>query len=368
MVDYFTGGSSDDDEEEDDDSRSLIEILEDMTTDLRRTIAYGALQLNANARNALETLKGTKDSMPARQAMRIFFGGVTENDFQFNNPIQGDLADAIESIGVPGEIADVVSYIAYVHPLLTIVGGIGDAVKDDAGLHNTVEAAQSLFNSVDATPTGDLTPSPSSGGASNLPPSVADFTSIAEVADAYVELERLICHIRCNYDYYKQALWISKGADYRSEFLAKSKVSHLVRNEVIGFYGKYVAFPLINVSIFAKRLDIPKLIKLLNSNIPAAVSDLVTIPTSSTILEGKLGDCDLCEDYIDQSRLADVRQQNAKAALDEAEANYKNSRTAVSDMEALRRQERIAAGDLSDPIGHSNANLDINLTTNSDAP
>ena len=78
-----------------------------------------------------------------------------------------------------------------------------------------------------------------------------------------------------------------------------------------------------------------------------------------------MGECDLCEEYIKQSRDTDIRQQNAKAALDEAEAAYKNARTNVTEQEAARIAARIASRppDLSDPIEHSNAKLDISVTT-----
>lgn len=349
----------------------IVDVLEDISTDLRRTVTYAALRLNTSAKNALDALQGSVESgIPARQAMRIFFGGVTENDFQFINPVQGDLSEAIRSLGVSDEIADIVSYLAYYQLPYAIVGGIGDTVKDDAGLHNAVQAAQSLFNTVDATPTGQLTSTPPTGTISpSFPPTIADFISLTDVASAYVELNRLVCHIQCNFEFYKQALWLSKGAGYRLEFLTRSKVRHLVKNEVIGFCEKCVAFPLLEeVVIFKKRIDIDKLKELIKDKIPVPVSDLITIPTSSTAMDGKLGDCNLCEEYIENSRLADVRQQNAKADIDVAEAAYRQAKAKISEQEAARIQARISANppDLSDPIEHTNGKIDISVTTQED--
>jgi hypothetical protein len=154
-------------------------------------------------------------------------------------------------------------------------------------------------------------------------------------------------------------------SDVRSRFLIKNKLDGVVANEVVGFYNGMVAFRLLNLDIFKGVFDttlVADQLKDAASKFKDA-SSLITIPTSSTVLSGQLGECDLCEPYIQESRAADVRQQNAKAALDEAEVNYKNSRTAISNQEALRIQDRIAGGDLSDPIEHANGKIDISVTT-----
>ena len=247
-------------------------------------------------------------------------------------------------------------------------------MKDDAGLHDAVQAAENFFDNTDKTPAGQVT-TPPAGATDGSPnnadplPSIADFVSINEVADASVELDRLICHIKCNCEYYKQALWLSKGPDYRSKFLATARVSQFLSNEVVGFFDDYVAFRIIDPSFLKKVLNVPLLLKSLSANKPQDTSALISIPTSSTIMSGQLGECDLCESYIGQSRDADVRQQNAKAALDEAEAAYKNARARAAEQEALRIAARLASTppDLTDPIQHSNAKLEISVTT-ADAP
>jgi hypothetical protein len=339
------------------------EIVDSIVSAIRKLPALAALDLDSDTHHAIEALKSSRK--PARQALRDFFAEVSENDFQFLNPVTGDVADALEQLGVP--FSDQIA--GYVFDL-GIVGAIGNAVKDDAGLRDAVQAAESFFDSTDRTPTGRVTTPPAGTDSpapsqTNQPSSIADLVSITEIADAYVELDRLICHIRSNCDYYKQALWLSKGPDYRAEFLVKARVSQFVSNQVIGFYENYAAFPIIDSSFLKKVLNVPQLLKLLSGTVPEDISELITIPTSSTVMTGQLGECDLCEEYIEKSREADVRQQNAKAALDEADAGYKNARTDVTAQEALRIAARLASRppDLSDPIEHSNAQLDVAVTT-----
>lgn len=344
-------------------------FVDSIITAIRRFPAWVALNLDSDTHNAIEALKSSQENnRPARQAMRDFFTAVSENDFQFLNPVTGDVADGLEDLGVP--FSDQIAGAIFD---LGIIGLVGNTVKDDAGLHNAVEAAESFFDNTDRNAVGQVTTPPASAtspspSAPSQSPTITDFASIAEIADAYVELDRLICHIECNCEYYKQALWLSKGPDYRANFLAKARVSQFVNNEVVGFFANYVAFPIIDQSFLRKAIDLDVLRKALLRKIPNPVSDLITIPTSSTIMNGQLGECDLCEDYIDKSRDADIRQQNAKAALDEAEANYKSAKTKVTEQEALRIEARINEGDFSDPIDHTNAKLDIAITNQDNKP
>ncbi|CEK09610.1 hypothetical protein [Legionella hackeliae] len=96
-------------------------------------------------------------------------------------------------------------------------GTLLSSLRDDAGLHNDVEAAQSFFKNTKLSPTGAVNENLSSDSqAAPYVKTIADFVSITDIADANVELERLICHIKCNYEYYKQALWLNKDADFRT--------------------------------------------------------------------------------------------------------------------------------------------------------
>lgn len=52
----------------------------------------------------------------------------------------------------------------------------------------------------------------------------------------------------------------------------------------------------------------------------------MTLPTQGTVLESIVGDCDSCEDFIQQSRLIDLRVQEANARQKEQEANRQKLR------------------------------------------
>ncbi|KTC78166.1 hypothetical protein Lbru_2458 [Legionella brunensis] len=388
----------------------IIELLNHPNR-ARHVLYLISLSLKNDAINALQTLKKSKDdNKPAERAMIDFFAKVDENDYQFLDPVSGEISQFFQSFGVPNEAADLLAGIVefflstqaaaiagaiigtIIEPGIgTAIGaGIGAAVgaalgagggalllslRDDAGLHNDVEAAQSFFKNTKLSPTGVVNENLS--GTSPLPSStyvktIADFVSITDIADANVELERLICHIKCNFEHYKQALWLSKDADYRTYELIKSGFFDYVINEVLGFASGYVAYPLRSIDFIEKLIDV-KILKLNLKKIKEESKEqsaVIMIPTSSTIITGQLGECDLCEDYIDRSRDADIRQQNAKAALDEAEVEYKKAKTKITEQEALRVEARLNATppDLTDPIEHNNAKIDINVTHHDDNP
>lgn len=371
----------------------------------KHILYYISLTLKNDAYNALKALKKSKDEKKsAERAMTDFFAKVDENDYQFQDPLSGEISKFFLSFGVPSDAADLLAGIlefflsvqaaaiagAIIGTLIepgigTAIGaGIGAAVgaalelggssllsslRDDAGLHNDVEAAQSFFKNTKLSPTGVVNENLSSELPSSVTKTIADFVSLTDIADAEVELERLICHIKCNFEHYKQALWLSMGIDYRTELLIKTGYYNYVTNEVLGFVKGYVAFPLKNLAFFNKIIDVKRLLVNLETiqKESKEKSAIITIPTSSTVITGQLGECDLCEDYIDKSRAADIRQQNAKAALDEAEIEYKKAKTKVTEQEVLRIAARLNSSppDLSDPIERNNA-IDITLTNSDD--
>lgn len=50
------------------------------------------------------------------------------------------------------------------------------------------------------------------------------------------------------------------------------------------------------------------------------------MPTHGTVLEAMLGECDACDDFIQQSRLLDLRTNEAKTRQEEAEARRRELR------------------------------------------
>ncbi|KTD23903.1 Uncharacterised protein [Legionella lansingensis] len=389
----------------------IIELL-NHPSQARHVLYLISLSLKNDAFNALKALKKSKDdNKPAERAMIDFFAKVDEDDYQFLDPVSGEISKFFQSFGVPNDAADLLAGIvefflsteaaaiagAIIGTLIepgigTVIGaGIGAAVgaalqvgggtllaslRDDAGLHTDVEAAQSFFKNTKLSPTGAVNENLSSTSPDSSPAAyvktIADFVSVTDIADANVELERLICHIKCNFEHYKQALWSSKDADYRTYELIKNGFYDYVINEVLGFASGYVAYPLRNMDFVDELIDVNILKKNLKKikEESKEQSAVIMIPTSSTIITGQLGECDLCEDYIDRSRDADIRQQNAKAALDEAEIEYKKAKTKVIEQEALRIAARLNATppDLTDPIEHNHAKFDITITHPDDNP
>lgn len=369
-----------------------------------------SLSLKNDALNALKALKkSVDDSKSAERAMTDFFAKVDENDYQFLDPVSGQISKFFQSFGVPNDAADLLAGIiefflsteaaaiagAIIGTLIepgagTAIGaGIGAVVgatletgggtllsslRDDAGLHNDIQAAQTFFKNTKLSPTGAVNENVSntSGSSTAYVKTIADFVSITDIADAKVEMDRLICHIQCNFEHYKQALWSSKDADYRTYELIKSGFYDYVLNEVLGFVSGHVAYPLRNIDFIGKLIDV----NILQLNLQKIKehsqeqSVIITIPTSSTIINGQLGECNLCEEYIDRSRDADIRQQNAKAALDEAEVEYKKAKTKVTEQEALRIEARLNASppDLTDPIDHNNAKIEFTVSHPDDNP
>jgi hypothetical protein len=53
---------------------------------------------------------------------------------------------------------------------------------------------------------------------------------------------------------------------------------------------------------------------------------LVSLPTAGSVLESIVGECNACEDFIQQSRVIDLRVQDAKAKQEEAEARRRGMR------------------------------------------
>ncbi len=369
----------------DDTQTKVIEFiiyLLDHPKESKHLLYLISLYMKPDVLNALQTLKESQGKEAPEKAMADFFAKINENDFQYLDPVSREISSFFQAFGVPNEAADLLAGIVefflsteatavagaiigtIIEPGIgTIIGaGIGAAVglllntggtllvsflKDDAGLHNDVQTAHSYFENTKLTPTGAVNENVSRNSKDNStesqPKFLTDFVSITEISDDYMELDRLICHLKCNFEYYNQALWLSKDTDYRTQFLIKLGLINFVTNEVLGFSNGLVAFGIKDISFLKNIIDI----KAFQSNLSKLkteakdITSKITIPTSSTILNSQLGVCDLCESYIDDSRNADIRQQNAKAALDEAEVEYKKSKTKFVEQETLRLEARL---------------------------
>lgn len=196
--------------------------------------------------------------------------------------------------------------------------------KDDAGLTAAVDALSSFAASAITEGTEDQ-------------PAERAHPEFADLAEAQVEFERLLCHLSANLLHYCQAVWASEGREDRFLRLqGLGTIATAIDNELLGFYADRAAYPLRRTDAVT-NVDLADIVKKVTEDIEAQKPEpvLVSMPTDGLLLEAAIGECDACEEYIQQSRVLDLRMQKAKAKQEEAEAE--------------RREARVSQGDLSDP-------------------
>ena len=143
---------------------------------------------------------------------------------------------------------------------------------------------------------------------------VPDFPA-REVAEAKVAEGALICHIKANEAYYREAIWKQLDPGDRMRFLALlGEIPAYVDNEVVGFVGNKAAMPV-------RIDDQPQLKSWFKSNVVdnKVLGDTrspytVTLPTRGVAMESRLGACDGCEDFIVQHRKLDLALAGADVA------------------------------------------------------
>lgn len=283
-------------------------------TDLRQVLYMATLSVNEQAINALKTLSNSSENAKASESLRSFFAVVTPRDFQFN-PATAAVAKGLDALGVPGKLVD------------GLLGwGLLDLLADDAGLYNAVKAAAAkLENSYE------------------LPPQDQGVTTqegflLMDVAKAQTAFDQLKCHIEDNWLHYLQAIWTREIADQRFLRLqGYGSIAAILDNQLLGFLGHKAAYPITDLEAVKRWIDFAEIISQVSEEMQKEEPQpqLITMPTLGTVLEAIVGECDACEDFIQQSRLIDLRVQDAKAKQEESEAN--------------RYQKRVENGDYSDP-------------------
>lgn len=275
--------------------------------DVYRTMVL--LSLPGTVKAALErlALDVTSGRNPA-QTLRSFLTVVSP--IGVNQAVQPPvLEQRLRDIGLPPRS---ISYLMTKDPL----------TLDDAGLRAAVEAAAAV---------------PAASAMASVGPTEEERTSLRELAEAQVEFERLRCHLQENRLHYVQA--VSMREDHGHRFMrlqAQGPIATVIDNELLGFFGDRAAYPLRDLSM-VPDVDLPALLNETATAIsePGEPPVLITLPTDGVILEATVGRCDGCEEYIQKSRLIDLRVQEAKAVQEESEAN--------------RLRTRVAQGDLADP-------------------
>jgi hypothetical protein len=268
--------------------------------DLARTTSWFSLEDAAHsALRALNT--DINANMNHAEALAKFFAAASPQ--LFSEVVSADLLQAklIQIVGLP--------------PLLALSFSRKDLLSlDDAGLRAAINAAAQVA----ARPTP-----PSVGGGQD---GASDQTAASnqEIAAATVEFNRLSCHIDENWLHYTQAVWSKESHGQRFLRLqAFGPIATVIENELLGFYGDRAAYPLRDRKpSVVTSIDLEKIISEATKEIEGQpdTTVLITQPTPGTVLEALVGKCDSCEDFIQQSRVIDLRVQEAAATLQESEA------------------------------------------------
>ncbi len=293
-------------------------------TQVQRTVFW--FSLSSTAREAIITLEtdinGGRDPS---DALRAFLS--TANQTTFTEPVSRDeiILNLIDFFRMDWD--ELQKYLA--------PGLWRDASNlDDANLRAAIRSAGDVLKAVP----------------SDLSLDRQESISNRELADAQVEFERLQCHLQENWLHYAQALWLRE--DHSQRFMRLQQyygpIATSIENELLGFYGDRAAYPLRDIKA-VPELPLEEIIKGADEEIQTEHTPmLITLPTPGLVLEATVGQCDACEDFIDNSRVIELRQQEAKARQEEAEAG--------------RREARLVATppDLSDP--HPTAPAEIRVT------
>jgi hypothetical protein len=289
---------------------------------LGRVLAFAAIAANAPAMNALRKMEANRGRVPGGQLLSEFAAAVRPRDFRAElTPTS--LAAGLAELGIDKEIVDAL-----------VAWGFLDLVPVPGALHNSVQTALAKMSGAAAqarrviVARASETDAPEPAAPAAEPP--PEGYSRMELARARVDFEQLKCHIEDHWLHYFQALWLREDPAERVAWLAMHSpiaVSN-IRNEIIGFVGNKAAYPLISPEIVTEYLpELPQALKDFELNRDRYErQQLVTVPAQATVLEAVIGECDACEDFIQQSRAIELRSTAAKALQEEEEARRRTLR------------------------------------------
>jgi hypothetical protein len=216
---------------------------------------------------------------------------------------------------------------------------------DDEGLVGAIDTAQkrieALRPSINAQGAATVAlPEPAAAGGTAQPAEtvedkVAREFGLKNIAEAQVELDRLICHLEDHWDHYLTVLYLFEGtAAWRRILDACPQVADLVEPRVIAIQDGYAYFRLKQSE--QERRNIAKLADAIDAwrrEMAAQEGTKVTLSTKGTTLEARLGACDACEPFIEQHRLHDLalKAEEVKQAVEKT-----RERKAEADRQAAR--------------------------------
>lgn len=168
------------------------------------------------------------------------------------------------------------------------------------------------------------------------------------IAEARIEYERLLCHIKDNLLYYAQAMWARMSPDEISVLAASQGIpTNLVELSFSGFTGHRGALRVIDLDRvkaeydfdFAGQLALAGVQRLLESD---RASVEVQAPTAGVVVEGVLAECSVCDAFVEEHRRLDLEFRRH-------EVTEKRAMVSQAELEAARFRKRIQTGVLDDP-------------------
>jgi hypothetical protein len=270
---------------------------------LRESVYMAMLAVNRPAMRALDKLQAdTAGSHPPRKAidaLKDFLAVVPPSTYRPH--VNAYMWTGFSLLGLPPDLMGAL-----------IARGFLALLADDAGLFNAVQAASKKLKGM-------------AKSAEDQPAAAEQGFATLEVAKARVAFEQLKCHIEDNWLHYVQAMWVHEDTDQRFMRLqGLGAVAAVLDNELLGFLGSKAALPISDRTAVKSQVDFDAIIGAVAAQ--DSPSQLITVPTQGTLLEAVVGECDACEDYIQQSRVLDLRTQEAKTRQEETEASRRQMR------------------------------------------
>lgn len=270
--------------------------------------------------------------------------------------IGGAAGAGIGAVLGAGAVAGVLGFVASIELL-----GIADTIPDDEGLGDKVSSLWAQYNALRSTApiTGQMSLQPGTGADGGGAASAAyerALGELRELAEAKVEFDRLVCHIRDHFAFYLQALWAGWTGDQIAAVLEQLGVPPgVVENRFSGFVGIRAAVKVTDLDWVKDEggLDWQAMVdKAVRDSAGAAESELITLPTQGMVVEPALGQCCACEDFVQEHRKLDLDYRAAEVRLAQAKADQ-------AEQEVARFKKRVDAGELGDPTPFEGASVTV---------
>jgi len=181
-------------------------------------------------------------------------------------------------------------------------------INNDLGLPALIDSAKkelSNYEVANLVPTSVQNPTATNTPVATTQAPPPQVFSIAELAMANAEFEKLVLHIEANKTYYFNHLWLYEDAGERYELLKAKGVINYIENKILCFVGNKTAYPLNMLTIKpALKEDLTR--NYSNGQANHALTELkietVALPTSGMYVDSIVGACESLEPYLLERR------------------------------------------------------------------